>query len=265
MSFDAHKNFSQSLVATAPSPALSGTSLVVTAGEGVLLPAAPFNGVVCPAGDIPTVANAEIVRCTAKATDTLTITRAQEGTAARTIVVGDQFIAGYTALTLTDIETAAIGGGWELVTARTMTGQIQENFTNLSGYSKLMILVKLVTKGTSGAFRFRVSVDNGANYLAASGDYLRITPADGTEVNDNGVTMQLTNATAARSGWAIIEPFNVNGTIKLVRAGPVALIPSDFIVNTNPYNAVRVYAQTIAGGNPSALMNAGTIYILGKR
>lgn len=77
---------------------------MVTAGQGALFPAAPFNAVIWPAGAQPLSTNAEIVRVTARATDTLTITRTQEGTSARTVVVGDQIMAAITAKTLTDIE-----------------------------------------------------------------------------------------------------------------------------------------------------------------
>lgn len=113
MSFDLHTNFAITAVATPPSPANSGTTLVVTAGQGVLLPAAPFNMTVWPTGVNPLFNNAEIIRVTAKSTDTLTIVRAQEGSTARSIVVGDQLAASITAKTLTDIEYAAtwdIGG-----------------------------------------------------------------------------------------------------------------------------------------------------------
>lgn len=104
---DAHKNFASSLVATAPSPATSGTSLVVTTGDGTKFPAAPFNATVWPAGATPTTANAEIVRVTAVSTDTLTITRTQESTSARTVIVGDQIVAGITAKSLLDAEIPA--------------------------------------------------------------------------------------------------------------------------------------------------------------
>lgn len=106
MAFDAHANFAVSAVATAPSPATSGTSLVVTAGHGVRFPAVPFNATICPAATQPDPSNAEIVRVTAIATDTLTIVRAQGGTSARTVVATDQIFAGITAKTLTDIESA---------------------------------------------------------------------------------------------------------------------------------------------------------------
>lgn len=114
---DAHKNAAYSLVATAPSPASSGTSLVVTAGEGGRFPAVPFNATIWATGAQPTFAaggttggNFEIVRVTAISTDTLTITRAQESTSARTVVVGDQIAATVTAKTLTDVETLTVGG-----------------------------------------------------------------------------------------------------------------------------------------------------------
>lgn len=110
---DAHKNFAASLVATAPSPAASGTSLVVTAADGAKFPNVPFNTMIWPAGVQPTTANAEIVRVIAISTDTFTIVRQQEGTSARTIIVGDQIDAGITAKTLTDAENplAGVSGG----------------------------------------------------------------------------------------------------------------------------------------------------------
>lgn len=106
--FDAHQNWAYGTVATAPSPATSGTTLVLTAGHGARFPTPPFNAVVWQAGVSALATNAEVVRVTAKSTDTLTITRAQEGSVARTIVAGDQFAAAITAKALTDTE-AAIG------------------------------------------------------------------------------------------------------------------------------------------------------------
>lgn len=91
------KNFSVSLVATAPSPATSGTSLVVTAGHGTRFPAAYFQAVIWPQSQAPTVDNSEIVKVTAVSTDTFTIERSSESTAARSIVVGDQISAVLTA------------------------------------------------------------------------------------------------------------------------------------------------------------------------
>jgi len=102
---DLHANFAYSTVLTAPSPAASGTSLVVQSGDGAKFPSVSFNATVWPVGVNPTTTNAEIVRVTAISTDTFTITRTQESTSARTIVVGDQIAATITKKTLTDAET----------------------------------------------------------------------------------------------------------------------------------------------------------------
>lgn len=104
---DYRKNLAYSLVATAPSPATSGTSLVVSSSTGSRFPVeGPFNLTIWPTGEVPHAGNAEIVRCTARSTDTFTIERAQEGTSARTIVVGDQIAATVTDKFFEEIEAA---------------------------------------------------------------------------------------------------------------------------------------------------------------
>ena len=101
---DQHLNFAYSTVATAPSPATSGTSLVVASGDGSKFPTPPFNATIWPVSTNPTTANAEVVRVTAISTDTLTIVRAQESSSARTVIVGDQIAATITAKTIADID-----------------------------------------------------------------------------------------------------------------------------------------------------------------
>lgn len=128
MAFDAHKNFAISTVVTAPSPATSGTTLVVTTGEGSRFPAVPFNATVWPASQIPTPGTAEVVRVTARTSDTLTITRAQESSTARAIVAGDLIAASITVKTITDLEdgtnftTLAASAGVSVGTSVGFTG-----------------------------------------------------------------------------------------------------------------------------------------------
>src|ERR1051326_2432269 len=69
-SYDAHKNFATTTVATAPSPATSGTSLVVTGGTGSRFPATPFNATIGASGAACTPSTCEIVRVTNRSTDT---------------------------------------------------------------------------------------------------------------------------------------------------------------------------------------------------
>ena len=104
----AKNNFTITTVATAPSPATSGTSLVVAAGTGSLF-ALNEPAIIFPVNDQPLVANAEIVMVTNVATDTLTITRTQESTSARTIVEGDIIIQGITAKDWNDLITLVSG------------------------------------------------------------------------------------------------------------------------------------------------------------
>lgn len=124
MAADPHINFGYSSVATAPSPATSGLSLVVQTGDGAKFPASgAFNVTVWATGAQPTTANSEIVRVASRSGDTFTLAaRAQEtsfgGPAARTIVVGDQIALTITAKTLQDIETTT----FPVVQTTTSTG-----------------------------------------------------------------------------------------------------------------------------------------------
>lgn len=117
--FDAHVNFGYTTVTTAPTPATSGTSLIVT--DATVFPTAPFNAVIWPIGTQPTKANAEIVTVTAITVNTLTITRAQEFSTARTVIVGDQIANAITKKVLTDVEALAAATSTITTTGTTAT------------------------------------------------------------------------------------------------------------------------------------------------
>ena len=138
---DAHKNFAYSTVLTAPSPAVSGTSLVVQSGDGAHFPTPPFNATVWPAGAQPTIENSEIVRVTAISTDTFTIVRNQEDSVSEPIAVGDQIAATITAQTMYTAENPVaswspfvLGSG----TASALQTQYS-NYTNTSGVGSLLV------------------------------------------------------------------------------------------------------------------------------
>jgi hypothetical protein len=82
---DNAKNFAKVTVSTGYDAA--ATSIVLNTGDGAKLPTMPCNMVWWNVTDYPDPTddpNVEIVRCTALATDTLTVTRAQESTTAST-------------------------------------------------------------------------------------------------------------------------------------------------------------------------------------
>ena len=149
---DQHKNFAYSTVATAPSPATTGTSLVVAAADGAKFPTVPFNATVWPAGAQPLTTNAEIVRVTTISTDTFTITRAQESSTARSVVVGDQIAATVTAKTLTDAEgLTRVGGNTTEATTTSTTAVDLLTATGLSIATNIPIFGLVSVRRTTGA------------------------------------------------------------------------------------------------------------------
>ena len=137
---DALKNFAFGTVLTAPSPASSGTSLVLNSGQGANF--AVGNAVCWPPGVQPSSSNAEIFRITAVSTDTLTITRAQEGTTAQSIAVGWQVQQGVTAALLA--EYAALSGA-------TFTGAVTSPDLTASGLTGATSASRYVGATASGA------------------------------------------------------------------------------------------------------------------
>ena len=168
--YDKHKNFALSTVATAPVPAVSGTSLQVAAGEGALFPTPPFNAVVFPANAAPLTNDAEIVRVTNKVGETFTIVRAQEGSVARLIQVGDRIMDAITAKVITDVEAYA---GVSVLTAQPIletgiAGQIRAgrvltlaDFTTLLGLAAPVGLYNL-TDVSDASGNGRVLTNKGA-------------------------------------------------------------------------------------------------------
>ena len=82
------KDYATSTVLTPPSPADSGTSLVVQSGHGDRFPAAPFYVTVHPPSEFPTLDNAEKLLVSSKSTDTFTITRGEADTSPLSIEAG---------------------------------------------------------------------------------------------------------------------------------------------------------------------------------
>lgn len=183
-SFDAHKNFAISSVTIAPSPASSGTTLTIATGDGVKFPATPFNAVVYPVNtSYPTLGNAEIVRVTGISTDTFTIVRTQEGSSARSILVGDIIYNAETIKSFTDIENAINSLSTSSVIAG-LTGQIQFNNAGAFGATSQMFwdntnnVLKIGPLNPSGTITLTPSTTGGT--LAAGTYYYKVTSLDGS-------------------------------------------------------------------------------------
>jgi hypothetical protein len=132
---DAIKNFAKAVVSDGNYDA-SAIEIDVIAGHGDRLPVAPFNAVWWNATDYPDPSDdpgVEIIRVTAKSTDTLTITRAQEGTAAEDHNVAGKtysLIAGMTARAITEMVGDVFGSGTAiLVSAPDETIELRQSAT----------------------------------------------------------------------------------------------------------------------------------------
>ena len=202
---DAYTNLAVSVVATAPSPATSGTSLVVTAGHGTRFPTPPFNATVWPTGVLPDPTNAEIVRVTAIATDTLTITRAQEGTTARTILATDLIAATITKQLLDDL---VAGGGTRTITVVFGTGVAVDHGgahrrtspAPTPGRSRGTRLSTSMPRVTSGSIVIDVWKDTYANFPPTVADTItasaKPTLSSATKSDDTTLTGWTTAVTA---------------------------------------------------------------------
>lgn len=189
-----YKDLSTSTILTAPSPATSGTSLVVQSGHGARFPATNFYATLHPDNTFPTLDNAEIVLVTAVSTDTFTITRAQKGTSAMSVAIGWRISASVYALELGGI--ALCSASYEFTrTAPSNSGDtVAIGSMIANGYGGYVVAVQ-IADNTSGfiqasSYIIGVSYGNGLWYEAlplASSSYslstqvaLDVAPSTGT-------------------------------------------------------------------------------------
>lgn len=182
-------NLAASLVATAPSPATSGLSLVVTAGEGTLFAPGTSYVVTHDPAVLPTMLTAEILKIV-RTTDTFALTRAQRGTTAKSIAVGWRI---YQAILAEDVQLAG----------RTITGN--DTLTNDDDHILINATADLVLGLLPVAERKRPFY---LKNISAIPFNLTINP-NGSETVDNQLTVVLSNVgdmdgytlIPASSGW----------------------------------------------------------------
>lgn len=109
------KNLANAILALGVST--SDTTWVLEAGYGDEMPAVPFELTATPFGQLSTMGNSEIVRVTARSTDTLTVVRAQKGTTAKAFIAGAVVSNG---ISTDDV----VGIGVNITTARTTAAKV---------------------------------------------------------------------------------------------------------------------------------------------
>lgn len=112
------------------------TSLVLQLGYGASMPKVPFYLTLTPATQLSTQGNSEIVLVTGRTSDTLTITRAQKNTTAKSFAVGDIVAAGSYADDENGVySTSEIDTGRVWIDGRPIYRKVVRGTVNMTGNS----------------------------------------------------------------------------------------------------------------------------------
>ena len=221
----------------------SATSITVASGHGARFPTLTGSQFFF-ATLIDTSNNLEIVKCTARSTDVLTVTRAQESTSAQAFSSGDRIelrvtAAGLAAVQLTDgdkgdITVASSGASWT----------IDDNAVDSD-----TIAANAVT-----AAKFNADVISGQTELAAE-------PADTDEflVSDAGVLKRIDYSLIKGGGGKVLQSF----ASQIARATGTTGIPDDNTIPTSS-EGTQIYSQAITPAATSSkvlLFYALQVYI----
>jgi len=122
------------------------TSLVLQSGYGASMPKVPFYLTLTPATQLSTQGNSEIVLVTGRTSDTLTITRAQKNTTAKSFAVGDIVAAGSYADDENGVySTSEIDTGRVWIDGRPIYRKVVRGTVNMVGGNNTSILPHGIT------------------------------------------------------------------------------------------------------------------------
>lgn len=148
-----------------------------------------------------------------------------------------------------DPPTPPSGSSWTLRSLTTITvPTAQIVVTGLAGATDILCLGYAVTSSASGFRLVTLSVDNGATYYGASGDYLTLAAAGSALANTAAISHDTAAATARYFGGVILAA-DGNAMVKMVQS----VLPSNprfFAASILPVNAVRLTnsAGNLTGG-----------------
>lgn len=202
------------------------TTLVLASGEGARFPT-PSGGdyFLLTLTQATAETSWEIVKVTARSTDTLTIVRGQEGTTAASWGVGSKAQLRLTSGTMALlVDTTAIQTLTnKTISAGTFSNGVTESVYTITDAAGFAITPSngSIQKVTLGASRTPVSTG------FSDGQSVTLMVADGTNYTITWTSMPVTwvggtAPTLATTGWTVIELFKVSGTIYGKAVGNVA-------------------------------------------
>lgn len=245
--FDAIENFVATTVATAPSPATTGTSLVVASGTGGNFPTPPFDAVTWPSTGSPTASTAEIVRVTNIVTDTLTIVRGAQtgndsgGLSNATIAVGWNIARCVMAKDLLDTQQLIPLGNYlqsAVSTNGTSSAPVNVMSFNIAANAVMKfecdLLMTCATTTTTAGSQFAVTAPSGA-----TGAYIvngRVASAATTVSQTDTTTLGSWIGPFAES--TVIHTISVDGVIACgVTGGTVTIQTAGRLASTGTVTA----------------------------
>jgi len=209
----------------------SDTTVTLDTGQGARFPTLSsgdyFYGTI-----IDTSNNLEIVKATARSTDSLTVVRAQDNTTARAFAIGDRFELRPTAALFEDIDLRGSGG--------TISGAIDiessaQEILHATGTDANQVRMKIenTTSGVDYGY-YEVKTDNGSGYLIHNGTGLGNNLASGETYvwsNPGKVSLIPGGNIAKKLEVATNGDVTVNG--KVFGSGLVLLQETTFTSNTS--------------------------------
>lgn len=268
------KDFATGTVASAPSPATSGTQLTLNSGEAARMPEVPFYATAHPDYQLPTLDNAEKILVTAKNTTTnvITFTRAQGDTTAKSIAIGWRIS---NAVFKDDLLTQS------LVTGETPSGSINGSntaFTIAGAFTPNSLRVFLngqrLKSGSGNDYQEGANLTSFTmEYAPATGDVLLVDYNVGSSVLGAGVNVFINQETPTGSVNGANTSFTtsrgyVSGTLEVYVNGllqaktthvtEVSATAGTFTLDTAPLTGdiVRVsYQYALSTGGNAAAVN----------
>lgn len=156
-------------------------------------------------------------------------------------------------------EVGGGGGGmaWTSIFSTTIAAPAASvDATKLGGYNELLIIARGLTSSLSGGRFVYASVDNGASFYTATGDYLVVSTA-GVESNTNSFAVDGGAPSAGiKTIISQIANYSMTGVVKVALQNSQQ-VPRLFVASTSPINALRFVSTS---GN----LTGGTILILAR-
>jgi hypothetical protein len=265
----------------------SATSITLTSGQGARFPT-------LGAGDyfyatlIDTSNNLEIVKCTARSTDVLTVVRAQESTTARAYVTGDRIEIRLTAQTFIDAvneigptqvsdEANSSTGYFDLPSGTTAQrpgspngGMIRHNTT--TGYieyydpstSQWVGVGEFTASGgtvtTSGGYKYHVFSSSGTFTVSQGVKSVEVlTVAGGASGGSRGSTIGLQGGGGGGAGGVFYSTLSVTTGLYTVTIGAGGAGVTGITQGNNGSNSQFQGLTAAVGGGGGGAYNGGTV------